>query len=267
MAAPPTNMIYIGTSGYKYPDWRGAFYPAEVKDQDMLSYYVTQFPVVELDFTYYQMPGIRTMAGIEKKSPEGFIFCVKANRAMTHEVPGEGEVQDVFQRFLLALSPMIQAGKLGCLLAQFPWSFQPTAPNRDYIKKFRDWTGDIPLVVEFRHIGWLTQETYQFLKEQELAYCAVDEPPLKGLLPPLAVVTAPIAYVRFHGRNKEKWWKHKEAWERYNYLYSREELAQWLPRIMKMASQATKTYVLFNNCHAGHAAANARLLKAMLEEV
>lgn len=259
-------MIYIGTSGYKYADWRGVFYPLEIKDQDLLAFYAQHFPVVELDFTYYQMPGVRTMQGIEKKSPVGFLFCVKANRTMTHQIPPAEEVPGVFAQFLSALAPLRQAGKLGCLLAQFPWSFQPSAENLDYLKRFRDLVGEIPLVVEFRHAGWLNQKTYAFLVKERLGYCAVDEPPLKGLIPPLAVVTAPIAYVRFHGRNKEKWWKHKEPWERYNYLYTREELAEWLPRLKKMATQAQQTYVLFNNCHAGHAATNAQMLKAMLLE-
>ncbi len=258
-------MIYVGTAGFKYSDWKGLFYPPGLKDADMLAFYAQQFPVVELDFTYYRMPTVRTMAGLESKTPPGFRFTVKAHRSMTHELPGPGELAAAFAQFQEALVPIAGAGKLACVLAQFPWSYRPSPANLDYILSWPERLPGTGVVVEYRNAAWLTRATFAALRRAGLGYCCVDEPRLRGLVPPLAVCTGDIAYVRYHGRNAAKWWKHNTASERYDYLYSASELEEWVPRIRGLDSQARETYVLFNNCHAGQAATNARALQTMLE--
>ncbi len=260
-------MILVGTCGYSYPDWRGTFYPEDTKDNQMLTYYSSQFPAVELDFTYYRMPAPRTMEQIERKTPAGFEFAIKAFKGMTHEIPQRPEdAREMFAAFREALEPFVSTGKLGAVLAQFPFAFRPGAGNRAYIQTFRELLADTPIVVEFRNREWVTQETFDFLRQNELGFCAVDEPALKGLMPRVAAATSSdLAYLRFHGRNAAKWWKHDEVWERYNYLYTAEELAEWLPRIEEMAKQSKKIFVLFNNCHAGQAARNALMMSELLQ--
>jgi len=259
------GLILVGTSGFSYEDWRGPFYPADLPARDMLTYYSRHFPVVELDFTYYRMPSPRTMAQIERKTGPGFTFCVKAYREMTHERPQDpSELRSLCRQFASALKPVVDAGKLGCVLVQFPWSFGPAPANRALVEGLPELLPDFPLVVEFRNNQWISEDTRQALTRAGLGFCAVDEPRLKGLMPPITWVTAPVTYVRFHGRNAQKWWKHEHAWERYDYLYSEEELKSWVPRIRNMAVQAERTYVLFNNCHAGQAAKNASMMQLLL---
>lgn len=257
-------MIYVGTAGFKYADWKGPFYPTDIKDEDLLPYYTTHFPVVELDFTYYRMPTARTMAGLERKTLDGFRFCVKANRLMTHERPAEPELQAAFGQFASALAPLAEAGKLCCVLAQFPWSFKPSPPTLDYVLSWPERLPGVRLVVEYRNAAWLTRTTFEAMRRHQLAYCCVDEPRLRGLVPPLALATSELAYVRYHGRNAAKWWNHETAGERYDYLYSREELAEWIPRLRELDQAAPETIVIFNNCHAGQAARNGRMLLSML---
>ncbi len=262
-------MVLIGTAGFSYKDWKGIFYPGDIKDGEMLGFYAGRFPCVEVDFTYYQMPSARTMEGLARKVPEGFEFCVKANKTMTHEVGAAeegGEANaDAFRAFSEALRPMTSRGSLGCVLTQLPWGFKRTADNAGYIRRFRELLEDMPVVVEFRNREWITPDTFELLRAEGLGFCCVDEPRLRGLVPPVAEATSDIAYVRFHGRNAEKWWKHDQAWERYNYLYSEAELAEWMPKIKALDARAAKTYVLFNNCHAGQAAENARMLQNMMK--
>ena len=193
---------------------------------------------------------------------------MKAHKGMTHEFkePAAGEDKsDVFRAFMEAIKPMTTRGNLGCVLAQFPWGFKRTPENADYVRRFRERLKDIAVVVEFRNSEWVRPETFELLRAEGLGFCCVDEPRLRGLVPPVAEVTADIAYVRFHGRNAEKWWNHTQGWERYNYLYTEAELAEWVPRIKALDARAAKTYVLFNNCHAGQAAENARMLQGMMK--
>jgi uncharacterized protein YecE (DUF72 family) len=121
-----------------------------------------------------------------------------------------------------------------------------------------------PIVVEFRHAAWAREETFRFLQDQELGFCAVDEPRLKGLFPAIVRATAAVAYVRFHGRNAARWWKHEKASQRYDYLYRREELEEWVPKIRALDREAEKTFVFTNNHFESKAAVNARMLMEML---
>lgn len=256
--------ICVGTAGYSYKDWRGAFYPEGIKDSGLLEYYSTRFNMVELDFTYYHLPSSRTLQAIERKTPAGFTFLVKAYKGMTHELPPSAEREAVFHAFREAVRPLDEAGKLGCVLLQYPFGFKPLSQTASHwqwsVDRLKPW----PVAVEFRNSAWLTADTFAALRAAGAGFCAVDEPRLPGLVPPVAVSTGPPAYVRFHGRNAAKWWKHKEAWERYDYLYSREELEAWVPKVRGLEAETGTAYVVFNNCHAGQAASNALLMRELL---
>ncbi|MGE5598853.1 MAG: DUF72 domain-containing protein, partial [Bacteroidota bacterium] len=216
---------------------------------------------------YYRMPAARTMAAMAARTPPGFVFCVKAYQELTHRRDlAAGELQRLADEFRQALAPLQDAGKLGCVLAQFPWGFKAFPENLEFIAALRQVLPGVPLVIEFRNAEWVKKETFLFLRDFDLGFCCVDEPSLRGLFPPIAVATSSIGYIRFHGRNAAKWWRHKEPWERYDYLYSPEELRAWVPKIRTVAGSTAQTYVLMNNCHAGHAAVNARMLQTILAE-
>ena len=254
-----TTVIVIGTSGYYYKDWAGVFYPEGTKKQDMLPIYAQSFPAVELNFTYYGIPKPSSFERMLETTPESFEFVVKANRQMTHE----SKEEDVFAAFKDAIAPLAENGRLGAVLAQFQWAFKNTPANRNYLYMFREQLPGVPLVVEFRNDSWQKQEIFDFLKENEVSYCCVDEPVLPDLPDRRILFTAEPAYVRFHSRDAEKWYA-KGGRDRYNYLYKEDELAEWVPKIKDLAKQAKKVYAFFNNCHAAQAAQNAKRLAELL---
>jgi uncharacterized protein YecE (DUF72 family) len=254
--------VLIGTSGFSYDDWRGHFYPPDLPKREMLAYYARQFPAVEVNASYYALPGPATFASMAHRVPPGFEFVVKAHKDMTHS---GGEVHsETFAAFRHALEPLQERAMLGAVLAQFPWSFRPTPENDAYLGTVRRELADLPVVIEFRNAGWFSEATLERLRELDLGFCCVDEPELPGLMPRAAVATARIGYLRFHGRNARQWWKHDHAWERYNYLYSEEELREWLPKIDQLEEETDKLYVFFNNHYEGKAGQNARALARLL---
>jgi uncharacterized protein YecE (DUF72 family) len=255
-------VFYVGTAGYSYQDWIGPFYPPGTRKEDMLSFYAREFNFTELNATFYAMPGRELFYRLAQKTPPEFRFAVKLHQSVTHT--RERPLAESAGRFRAALEPLVREQKLGCLLAQFPYSFKKTAENLAYLGALRRELPDLPLAVEFRHRSWITQETMGFLSHEGLAYVCVDEPGLPNLVRPVAAATAEIAYVRFHGRNAAKWWHHTEAWERYDYEYSEGELAEWVPRLRCLAEQAHTVYVVFNNHPRGQAINNARVLRRLL---
>jgi len=255
-------MIYIGTSGFSYDDWKGHFYPEQFDKKNMLSYYAARFNCVEVDATYYRIPPAATFATMDRKTPADFQFVVKAHQEMTHvESPEKG----VFDAFLGSIRPLQESNKLGCVLAQFPWSFKCNPANAGKLREFKERMGEIPTVIEFRNAEWINDETFDLLRRLDLGFCSVDEPRLKGLMPRIAEATSKVGYVRFHGRNAAKWWKHDEAYERYDYLYAEDELAEWVPKVHDVESKTERTYVFFNNHYQGKSAQNARMFAKMLD--
>jgi len=230
--------------------------------KDWLLYYAREFIACEINATYYTLLKSAVMESMVSKTGDGFLFSVKANKQMTHERENNAEVFKVFREML---RPLIERGKMGCVLAQFPNSFRFNASNRDYVEGFREKMGDLPVVIEFRNAGWLREDVFSWLSRYELGFCCVDEPPIPNLLPSIAEVTSKIAYVRFHGRNKEKWWQHEHAYERYDYTYSPEELEEWIPKIRKLDQTAEKTFVFANNHWRGQAVSTIRQLRMMLD--
>jgi len=255
-------MIYIGTSGFSYDDWKGRFYPDDIDKKKMLDYYSRQFSCVEINSTYYAIPSPFTFVSMMRKSPPDFKFVVKAHKDMTHA----GEAQpSAFEGFKASIQPVVEQGRLGCVLAQYPWSFKHTPENQDRLRQFKDMIRDIPTVIEFRNADWVNDETLHLLRELDLGFCSVDEPGLKGLMPRIAVATSEVGYVRFHGRNAKEWWQHEQAWQRYNYLYTPEELEEWVPKVRGLAEETSSTYLFFNNHYQGKSAQNARMFAGMLD--
>jgi len=254
-------MIYFGTSGFSYDDWVGPYYPKGLKKPEWLSYYAQEFDALELNSSYYALPTAFSLERMANKTPDGFLFVVKAHQEMTHT---REDNAGVFAKFVAALQPLHEQGKFGCILAQFPSSFHNTPQNRDYLRLLRERLGDLPTVVEVRNRDWVQEETFALLRSLNLGFCCVDEPRFPTLMPPLAVVTSPIAYVRFHGRNAAKWWTHGEAWERYDYTYSTEELEEWVPRLRTLVAQSERLFVFANNHYRGQAIQTIRQLKLLL---
>lgn len=254
-------MIKVGTSGFSYPEWRGPFYPAALPSRDMLAHYAQHFPAVEINSTYYHIPPARNMAAMAKRAEGRLDFAVKAHQDMTHNRERYAAALPPFRE---ALSPLREAGSLGCVLVQFPFSFKAASANLEFLKRVAADLAPGPVVVEFRHGSWITEETFRRLGELKLAYCCVDEPALPNLPAPVVRATASPAYVRFHGRNRQKWWRHEAPWERYDYLYGEAELAEWVPKIRALADAAGKCFAFFNNHARGQAVENARSLLHLL---
>ncbi len=255
--------VYVGTSGYSYDDWVGPFYPADLDKRDFLGYYARVFDAVEVNYTYYRMPDAATLGTMANRVGPDFSFAVKAHSSMTHERSAE---EGAFEDYRRALTPLVEQGKLGPVLLQFPWSFKPSREAVGWIRRMAALLEGLPAVVEFRNASWIREEAFKLLDSLGLGFCCVDQPQLWGLVPPIARLTGDIGYVRFHGRNARKWWKHQQAWERYDYLYSREELSEWMPKVAELAGKAQAVYAFFNNHYQAQAVQNAMLFRDMLVE-
>jgi len=255
-------MIYLGTSGFSYDDWVGNFYPVGMPKREWLIYYAREFNTCEVNSTYYVLPKLSSLKAMVEKTGEGFLFSIKANQEMTHR---REDNDSVFKAFYQMLEPIISAGKLGCILAQFPYSFHLNRYNWDYLRLFREQLGELPVVIEFRNAQWLRDEVFDLLRQLDLGFCCVDEPQLPNLLPPVAETTSKISYIRLHGRNSAKWWQHEQAYERYDYSYAPHELSEWLPKIQKLNSVAEKTFIFANNHWRGQAVSAIRQLRVMLD--
>lgn len=202
------------------------------------------------------------MAAIVKRAGPDMEFTVKAHQSLTHE---RADLAEPAAAFLAGLAPLVDSGRLGAVLAQFPGSFRRRPESEEFLLELAGRLAGPPLVAEFRHRSWWAPEVSELLRRHRIGFCNVDTPSLPGLPRPSAEVTAPVGYVRFHGRNARNWWAHEEAHERYDYLYRAAELEPWVERIRVMARQAEVIYVFTNNHFRGQAVENARLLIDMLD--
>lgn len=253
-------MIRLGTSGWSYDDWVGPVYPPDLPKGGWLSFIAERVDTLEVNVTYYRVPGLRTVEGWVERTPDDFLFSVKANRSLTHE-----RKEPDFEAFCQGIAPLVDSGKMACVLAQFPYSFHATEENRSYILRLREGMGDLPVVIEFRNRGWLGDDTFDLLEEAGFGFCGVDEPHFRNLMPPIARATAPVGYVRFHGRNYEKWWQHDHAWERYDYSYPDEELEEWVPKLRGLEAETEVTLVYANNHYRGQSLQTVEQLRMLLE--
>ena len=262
------HTIYVGPAGWSYPDWKGVVYPGKrTRNFNELEYISDFFNLVEVNVSYYR-PVTVTMseAWIKRVAGNaGFRFTVKLWNRFTHD-RGNIESEDV-RVFKEGLQPLIDHGRLGCLLLQFPWSFKASGPSRDWVHRLQEEFQAYPLVLEIRHESWGTAQVYDFLREHSIGFCNIDQPVISRSLGPTAISTSPVGYIRLHGRNYRDWFR-KDAGRdaRYNYLYSEEELTGWADRIRTVSSEAEETYVVANNHFLGQAVCNALQLKFMLEQ-
>ena len=198
-----------------------------------------------------------------EKAGKSLYFVVKAFRGITHEIT-EGSINTVLPRFLDGLSPLYKEDRLGALLLQFPQGFHYTTENRIYLNKLLNALHPFPACVEFRNRDWLKESVYAGLERLETGFVCVDEPDLSGLIPPMALSTSKLGYIRFHGRNKKNWYG-TDSTSRYDYLYSEEELIEWLPRIREISAKSAKLFIFFNNHAKSQAVTNARMLINLLK--
>jgi uncharacterized protein YecE (DUF72 family) len=272
---PPAVPIRVGTAGWAYEDWNSIVYPARAaRGFDRLGLMASLFDTNEINSTFYRIPPPRMAADWARRVGHNprFAFTAKLFRGFTHERKAVAADEKAFAQ---AVEPLARAGRLGCLLAQFPFSFHDTGENRRWLEGLLEKFSSFPLAVEFRHATWDTAETRDLLVRHRAAFVNIDQPRLDGNLPATSHVTTPLAYFRFHGRNAGKWFGPDTSnEERYNYLYSEKELSPWTDRIRKaggeLASRAEEdaatrgVYVILNNHFRGQAVANAIQLQMML---
>jgi uncharacterized protein YecE (DUF72 family) len=257
-------MIYVGTCGFSYKDWIGPFYPPRIRNEEMLPHYARRFLAVEIDTSYYGVPQPRSIVSMNARTPPNFRFSFKAPQSVTHAADAE-IVHDDARVLRAAIEPIHAAGKIACILAQFPNAFHRTPKNERYVRSVVDSFEPLPVVVEFRHREWQHPETIALLNELGASLADVDLPALEGLMLPSSDATGPIGYVRFHGRNAKEWWRGTNV-TRYRYLYTADELLPWMQRIAEIEAEVDNTYVFFNNHALGYAPRNAEMLEALLEE-
>lgn len=253
-------MLHIGTCGYSYKDWIGPFYPQGTKDNFMLEYYSGTFDFVEINSSFYHMPRLQLFESIVRRTPDSFKTAVKLFQGFTHTREADNRLAE---SFMYSIRPLVESNRLLCLLAQFPYSFHYNAANMDLIKNIREWFKDIEINIEFRNQNWMKREVMEFLKKENLGFVCVDEPNLKGLIKNVLFVTSKVAYLRMHGRNAQKWYG-GEGPERYDYLYSEEELMEWVPKVKELEAGSQITVIAFNNHPKGKAVENAKTLIRLL---
>jgi uncharacterized protein YecE (DUF72 family) len=255
--------ILVGTSGYSYDDWVGPVYPAGTQKREFLALYAREFPAVELNFSYYSQPTVRTLAAMVEATPAGFLFALKAHRSMTHEIADTWK--DDIAAFREGLRPLVEARRLAAVLLQFPYSFAYTSDSRKRLAELCARLEGLPLAVEFRKSDWMQERVRAGLRERGAALVHVDEPRLPRLPVPGDEVTADLAYIRFHGRNEAAWWTGDNA-SRYDYLYSTGELSEWTDRVKAIFARTRTMLIFFNNHFRGQAVENARQFREILRQ-
>lgn len=254
---------YIGTSGYSYDDWRDVFYPHSLDKKDFLPFYAEQFPFVELNFSYYKQPDSGMLARIAEKTPSEFLFTIKGHKSFTHE--RNTRWKDEALRFKENVLPLVEKKRIPAVVLQFPYSFHYTPPNRRYLADLSTALHGLPLCVEFRNNEWLHNDVYDGLRERGIGFVATDAPSLPNLPTPVPITTSEIGYLRFHGRNAANWWEGDNT-TRYDYLYSKAELHEWLDKIVELLVDVKVLFVAFNNHRKGQAVENGRQLAGLLED-
>ena len=253
--------IRVGPAGWSYDDWKGVVYPRKrprgFHEAEYLAHY---FDTIELNVTFYRpVPSATAKKWIEHVAHNPrFVFTAKLWQRFTHD--REITVGDE-REFRPGMEELLRADKLGALLAQFPWSFKNTPESRSHLDALAERFKDFPLVIEVRHASWNVKGFYEWLEERNIGFCNIDQPVIGQSLQASEKATAPVGYVRLHGRNYDEWFKNKEEGgsveQRYNYLYPVKELEPWAQRIRTVAESTSSTFVVTNNHFGGKAVANA----------
>jgi uncharacterized protein YecE (DUF72 family) len=260
-------MIRVGPAGWDYPDWYGTVYPRpKSKKFDALGFLSQYFKTIEINSTFYRPARAEVaQSWVERVADnDDFRFTAKLWKRFTHERDSAWTGDEV-KATRAALEVMHGAGRLGAVLVQFPWSFRWTDENRQWLDDLFGAFAGLPLVLEVRHASWADAEVAPWLAERTVGLVNVDQPLFKGTLRPGAQVTAPVGYVRLHGRNYKEWFR-KDAGRdaRYDYLYTARELEPWVERLRQLETRAKEVYAVTNNHHLGKAPANAEMIEAML---
>lgn len=258
-------MIYVGTCGYAYKDWVGPFYPGTIRSGEMLPFYANCFHAVEIDASFYGVLPQKTVARMAAATPGNFQFCFKVPRTVSHAPDPSAPLHPDAELFLESLTPVVDAGKFGAALLQFPNGFRPGDAAIAHIRRIAEVLGELGLVAEFRNREWQNGATQALLSELGIGWCNVDMPSYESLLTPSADVVGRIGYVRFHGRNAAKWWTGDNT-TRYDYSYGPQELVPWTDRVAEIEEQAERTYAFFNNHARGSAVRNAEMFEDLLRE-
>jgi uncharacterized protein YecE (DUF72 family) len=262
-----SDRIRIGPAGWSYKDWEGIVYPQKPGSKfDPLEYLARFFDTIEINSSFYRPPAASTAKAWVKRIAENpeFLFTAKLHRVFTHE-RGKATAQDE-KEFREGMEPLVSAEKLGALLLQFPWSFKNTEEERIYLFNLLQRFHEYPLVLEIRHASWNAPDVYERLEELGVGICNIDQPLFSKSIRPDAVSTSAIGYVRLHGRNYKDWFRAEAPRDdRYNYLYSLDELEPWIVRIKEVAKQTFESYVITNNHFRGQAVVNALEIKSTIE--
>lgn len=252
--------LRIGPAGWAYDDWKGVVYPPDMpRSLHPLTYLSRYFDTIEINSTFYRPQPGRVFAGWAEKVAENprFQFAAKLWQRFTHERATWPEPAEI----ALAqegLRTLHDAGRLGAVLVQFPWSFQRTPENRQWLARVLDAFAAYPLVLEVRHASWNRPEMYDGLAQRGVAFCNIDQPVFGNSIAPSAYVTAPVGYVRLHGRNHDNWFREDaRVEERYDYLYTLEELEPWIEKIERICRKVKEMFVITNNHYRGQAVVNA----------
>jgi uncharacterized protein YecE (DUF72 family) len=260
-------MVRIGPAGWSYRDWWGPVYPSpRPKKFDELAWLALYFDTIEVNSTFYR-PATRSTAlrwAQRVASNERFRFTVKLWQRFTHERDSHWSAADSSET-RNAITALQEDGRLGAVLAQFPWSFKRDARNRAWLDALTKEFADLPLVIEIRHDSWNTPEFYASLSDRGVGFVNIDQPPHRHAIEPSARATSQTGYVRVHGRNAANWFREDAGVnDRYDYLYSAAELLPWADRVRQISLFADEIYVITNNHFEGQAVANAVMLTSML---
>lgn len=264
--------VQIGICSWADEGMLKHFYPAGVRSAaERLRYYADQFDVVEVDSPYYALPAPEVAARWAERTPPGFTFHVKASGEMTGH--READLETAFRAFREALAPLERSGKMRGVLLQYHPRVVKSRAALEGLRAARDLLDPLVPLVEFRHRSWLDEEeragTLAFLERHGLAFVSVDAPRTRAsnVLPPVAAATHPVVYVRFHGRNVKTWniRNARTSAERFDWMYSEEELEEWVEPLAGLAAEADETYALFNNNRDDFAPRSARLLRHLLD--
>ncbi len=255
---PSPGRILVGPAGWSYADWEGIVYPRHnPRGFHEAAYLAEFFDTIEINTSFYHppRPEIVRAWGRRVEGNRNFLFTAKLWQRFTHERSASRQDEKLFKE---GLAPLVEAGRLGTLLLQFPWSFKNTKENHEYLSALCVQFMEYPLAVEVRHSSWNQPEIFTWLAELGVGFCNIDQPVIGRSMAPTERSTAPVGYVRLHGRNYERWFTSEErSAERYDYLYSFEELKPWAERIKTIAQQSNVTFVITNNHFEGKAIANA----------
>jgi uncharacterized protein YecE (DUF72 family) len=263
----------LGTCSWADEGLLKNWYPREARTSEArLRYYAERFDTVEVDSPFYRLPSPETAARWAERTPAAFVFHAKASKEMTgHEETDSRE--RAFEEFRESLAPLEASGKLRGILLQFHPRVKKSREALDDLRGIADLLAPLVPLIEFRHRSWMTEEeradTLAFLEQHGLAYVSVDSPRTRAsnVMPRIAAVTHEVAYVRFHGRNWKTWNKKtKTSGERFDWLYSREDLEDWVEPIAKLAEEAREVYAMFNNNRSDYAPRSAQVLRGLLDE-